>query len=94
MQPTSAETTAGDFGTVAPGTREIVAHMAAPRVAVHEALEELDPDYSLKRRSGPRRQFHHIRNRPGELCGLQRPGDLVRTEDDAGRHCVRADQLE
>src|SRR5690349_7102147 len=29
-----------------------------------------------------------------ELSGLQRPGDLVVTEDDAGRRCVRADQLE
>jgi hypothetical protein len=29
-----------------------------------------------------------------ELSGLQRPGDLVRTEDDAGRKCLRADELE
>ena len=29
-----------------------------------------------------------------ELSGLQRPGDLVSTEDDAGRHCFRADELE
>jgi hypothetical protein len=29
-----------------------------------------------------------------ELAGLQRPGDLVKTEDDAGRHCFRADELE
>jgi dimethylargininase len=29
-----------------------------------------------------------------ELSGLQRPGELVITEDDAGRHCVRADELE
>jgi hypothetical protein len=42
----------GDCGTVARGTREIVAYIAPRRVAVHEVLEELDPDYSLKRRSG------------------------------------------
>jgi len=29
-----------------------------------------------------------------ELSGLQRPGDLVSTEDDAGRHCFRADEVE
>lgn len=29
-----------------------------------------------------------------ELSALQRPGNLVRTEDDAGRHCFRADELE
>src|SRR2546430_1918390 len=29
-----------------------------------------------------------------ELAGFQRPGDLVKTEDDAGRHCFRADELE
>jgi hypothetical protein len=29
-----------------------------------------------------------------ELSGLQRPGDLVSTEDDAGRECFRADELE
>ena len=29
-----------------------------------------------------------------ELSGLQRPDDLVGTEDDAGRHCFRADELE
>ncbi len=29
-----------------------------------------------------------------ELSGLQRAGDLVSTEDDAGRHCFRADELE
>src|SRR5437763_4528476 len=29
-----------------------------------------------------------------KLCGLQRPGDFVSTEDDAGRHCFRADELE
>src|SRR5690242_14699562 len=28
------------------------------------------------------------------LSGLQRPGDLVSTEDDAGRKCFRADELE
>jgi hypothetical protein len=28
------------------------------------------------------------------LSGLQRPGDLVRIEDDAGRRCLRADELE
>ena len=30
----------------------------------------------------------------GELSGLQVPGDLVSTEDDAGRHRLRAGQLE
>jgi hypothetical protein len=34
------------------------------------------------------------RRRVVELSGLQRPGDLVSTEDDAGRHCFRADELE
>src|SRR4029077_12949703 len=29
-----------------------------------------------------------------ELSDLQRPGDLVKTEDDAGWHCFRADELE
>jgi transposase len=29
-----------------------------------------------------------------ELSGLQRPGDLVSTEDDVGRHCFHADELE
>src|SRR5882762_9820888 len=29
-----------------------------------------------------------------ELSGLQRPGDLVSREDDPGRQCVRADELE
>ena len=29
-----------------------------------------------------------------ELSGLQRPGNLVSTEDDAGRKCFRADELE
>src|SRR5205085_5852468 len=29
-----------------------------------------------------------------ELSGLQRPGDLVSSEDDPGRKCVRADELE
>ena len=29
-----------------------------------------------------------------ELSGLQRPGDLVGAEDDAGRKCFRADELE
>ena len=29
-----------------------------------------------------------------ELSGLQGPGDLVRIEDDAGRKCLRADELE
>ena len=29
-----------------------------------------------------------------ELSGLQRTGELVSTEDDTGRGCVRADQLE
>ena len=29
-----------------------------------------------------------------ELSGLQRPGDLVSIEDDAGRKCIRADELE
>jgi hypothetical protein len=29
-----------------------------------------------------------------ELSGLQRPGDLVSSEDDAGRKCFRADKLE
>jgi hypothetical protein len=29
-----------------------------------------------------------------KLCGLQRPGDLVCTEDDAGRKGFRADELE
>ncbi|MCX6552560.1 MAG: nucleotidyltransferase domain-containing protein [Acidobacteria bacterium] len=29
-----------------------------------------------------------------ELRSLQRPSDLVSTEDDAGRECIRADKLE
>ena len=29
-----------------------------------------------------------------ELSGLQRPGDLVSAEDDAGRECFRADEIE
>jgi len=29
-----------------------------------------------------------------ELSFLQRPSDLVSTEDDAGRKCIRADELE
>ena len=29
-----------------------------------------------------------------ELSGLQRPGDPVGAEDDAGRHCLRAGELE
>ena len=29
-----------------------------------------------------------------ELCGLQGSGDLVKTEDGAGRHCFRANELE
>jgi hypothetical protein len=41
-----------------------------------------------------RRSGIHCRCRVVELSGLQRPGDLVRTEDDAGRHCFRADELE
>jgi hypothetical protein len=36
----------------------------------------------------------HQRCRVVELSSLQRPGDLVRTEDDAGRRCLRADKLE
>ena len=28
------------------------------------------------------------------LSSLQRPADLIRTDDDAGRHCIRADELE
>ena len=34
------------------------------------------------------------RRRVVELSGLQGTGDLVSTEDDAGRHCFRADELE
>jgi hypothetical protein len=30
----------------------------------------------------------------GVLCGLQGLGDLVSIEDDAGRKCICADQLE
>src|SRR5215203_131603 len=37
----------GDFGTVTPRTREIVADIVPRRVAVHEVLEELRPDYCL-----------------------------------------------
>ena len=29
-----------------------------------------------------------------ELAGLQKPGDLLKTEDDAGRHCFGADEFE
>src|SRR5882724_8318818 len=38
--------------------------------------------------------FNVPRHRAEQLSGLQRPGDLVSTEDDAGRHCFRADELE
>src|SRR5215208_5090002 len=37
---------------------------------------------------------HSNRCRVVELSGLQRPRDLVSTEDDARRHCARADELE
>jgi len=33
-------------------------------------------------------------HRSVELCGFQRPSDLVGIEDDAGRHWFRADELE
>jgi hypothetical protein len=35
-----------------------------------------------------------VAGRFAELCGLQRPGDFVSTEDDARRHCFCADKLE
>jgi hypothetical protein len=38
--------------------------------------------------------YDPLREIVAELSGLQGPGDLVVTEDDAGRHCFRADQLE
>jgi len=43
--------------------------------------------------------FHAALSRQGphtlvELCGLQRPGDLVSVEDNAGRHCLGADEIE
>lgn len=42
-------------------------------------------------RGGPRSR---ARRRDGELSGFQRPGDLASAENDAGRHCFRADELE
>jgi hypothetical protein len=42
----------------------------------------------------PFAQIRHFHGRVVELSGLQRPGDLVSTEDDAGRHCFRADEFE
>ena len=37
---------------------------------------------------------HSLTCRVVELCGLQGPGELVKSEDGAGRHCFRADELE
>jgi len=44
--------------------------------------------------AGFRRSGIHWRYRVVELSGLQRAGDLASTEDDAGRHWFRADELE
>jgi hypothetical protein len=68
------------------------------RIARHKWLEtQLQIQRYRHQRIGlrtKRRSGIHQRCRVAELSGLQRPGDRVRTEDDAGRHCVRADQLE
>jgi len=56
-------------------------------------LEGLSLRRSNRRITDPKARIVQVR-RVVELSGLQGPGDLVRTEDDAGWRCLRADELE